>query len=83
MQHQQNRPPLMAIENLEQIQQHHEEQEREYLREHLIEQIPELQEHPKVKEQWPELSRDELIAMNLEELKEIRTAYRLTIEDQI
>lgn len=83
MQQQKQKLRPMTEAHLERIREYHEEQNRIHLKEHLIDEIPELQKHPKVQAEWPELNRDELIAMNLEELKEIRTAYNLTIEDQL
>ena len=79
----QQKPPPMQRSNLEQIQEHHAEQDEIFRREALLEQLPKLQEHPKVQKQWPPLSKEQLLQMNLEELKEMKQAYQLTIQDQL
>ena len=73
----------ISEEESRKILEYHEEESQRRIQEYLIEWIPELQQHPKVQAAWPVLSHEELTTLNLEELKELHRAYRLTIQDQL
>lgn len=72
----------LSEEESRELLEYHEKSQRR-IQEYLIEWIPELQQHPKVQVAWPVLSHEELTTLNLEVLKELHRAYRLTIQDQL
>lgn len=74
----------MSQEMLDEWQEHHANKRRIARRDQLVDEIlPELQKHPKVQAEWPELSKAEMLQMPIVQLEEMRRAYQLTIENQI